>query len=78
MYDDLIGWVDHEGMLVYSFRTEKLTSVDMDLHQSPVQVESDAPDVQERFASLMALHMASNMLLDQNRLWNWAEWGERK
>jgi phosphoglycerol transferase MdoB-like AlkP superfamily enzyme len=77
VYDDLSGWVDEKGILVYSFRTEKLLAVDMDVRQSPVQVKSDAPDIRERFENLMAFHVASNMLLDQNRLWSWTEWGGR-
>ena len=78
VYDDMIGWVDGEGMLVYSLRTEKLMAVDVDLQRSPVQVGPDAADVGERFANLKAFHVASNMLLDQNRLWSWPEWGERR
>jgi phosphoglycerol transferase MdoB-like AlkP superfamily enzyme len=77
VYDDLIGWVDEQGILTYSFRTEQLFTTDIDVQQAPILHASDESTVQERLTNMLALHVASNVLLDQNRLWNWREWGAK-
>jgi phosphoglycerol transferase MdoB-like AlkP superfamily enzyme len=77
MYDDAIGFVTSEGILVYSLRTERLTKADL-----AFQVETDGiaptdPLVGRRFRDLMALYQTSNAVLDQNRIWSWKEYGHR-
>ena len=75
VYDDLIGLVDHRGVLVYSLRTESWRELDYHLEPS---AEADSRNKSEKVArqqNLFALYVGSNSLLDQNRIWSWKEFG---
>lgn len=74
-YDDLIGFVDREGILTYSFRTESLAQVGLDLEGPLVHWLPTDPDVAPRYRRLMALYVSANSLIEQGRVWSWEELG---
>ena len=39
-----------------------------------IRTQIQALQIEDR-VRMLALHIASNMLLDENRLWSWREWG---
>jgi phosphoglycerol transferase MdoB-like AlkP superfamily enzyme len=74
-YDDLVGLVDREGILSYSFRTEKLAQGDMNLDGPPVRRLPTDPDVAARYRRLMGLYVSANSMIEQGRVWSWKELG---
>jgi hypothetical protein len=74
-YDDLVGLADREGILSYSFRTEKLAQGDINLDGPPVARQPGDPDVAPRYRRLMGLYVSANSLLEQGRVWSWKELG---
>ena len=77
MYDDSIGLATAHGLLMYSLRTERLTETDLSFHVRDNGLDPADPAVARRFHDLMALYQTSNVLLDQNRIWSWREYGHR-
>ena len=75
VYDDLIGLVDRHGVLVYSFRTESWRELDYHLEPSVAAASLTEPEKAVRRQNLFALYVGANMLLDQNRIWSWKEFG---
>ncbi len=76
VYDDLIGLADNEGLLLYSLRTGILRMADLQVAHPTVVATADSDLTKERrFRKLLALHVSSNTLLDQNRIWSWTELG---
>jgi hypothetical protein len=71
VYDDLIGLADPSGIWMYSFRRDLLTAVDLDLQYPATHPSLDDPAAREKVRLMTALYLASNTLLEQNRLWSW-------
>jgi hypothetical protein len=70
VYDDLIGLADSSGIWLYSFRRQLMTTVDIDLKTTPVHPVLNSGEAQERAKTMAALYLASNTLLEENRLWS--------
>lgn len=77
MYDDAIGVATSKGVLLYSLRTERLTDADLAFHVRAEGVAPTEPAFAAQFHDLMALYQTSNVMLDQNRIWSWKEYGHR-
>jgi len=75
VYDDLIGMVDRHGVLVYSLRTESWRELNYQLEPSAAPDSLTESERAGRHENLFALYVASNTLLDQNRIWSWKEFG---
>jgi phosphoglycerol transferase MdoB-like AlkP superfamily enzyme len=77
VYDDLIGLADRDGLLLYSLRSHTLRRSDLDLKETAVPVESTNPAIVHRYRRMMALYVASNTILNQNKIWSWKEFGQK-
>jgi phosphoglycerol transferase MdoB-like AlkP superfamily enzyme len=77
VYDDLIGLADRDGMLLYSLRSRSLRRADLDLNEPAVVIEPTNAAVAARYRRLLALYVASNTILNQNRIWSWKEFGQK-
>ncbi|MBS0184488.1 MAG: LTA synthase family protein [Nitrospira sp.] len=75
VYDDLIGLVKDKGILLYSFRKERLYWTDLALRSISVDSPQSA-DVPSTLRELFSLYLTSNVLLEQNRIWSWPEFNE--
>jgi phosphoglycerol transferase MdoB-like AlkP superfamily enzyme len=74
-YDDMIGFVDHEGILSYSFRTETVAQADVNLEGPPIRRLPTDRDVAARYRRMLALYVSANSLLELGRVWSWKELG---
>jgi phosphoglycerol transferase MdoB-like AlkP superfamily enzyme len=77
VYDDLIGVADRDGLLLYSLRSHTLRRAGLDLDQPVVPVEPTDEAVAPRYRKLLALYVASNTALKQNKIWSWKEFGQK-
>ncbi|HET6673842.1 MAG TPA: hypothetical protein VFG71_00815, partial [Nitrospiraceae bacterium] len=77
MYDDAIGLATSKGVLLYSLRTERLTDADLAFRVKVDGVSRLDSAYAPQIHDLMALYQTSNVLLDQNRVWSWREYGHR-
>jgi phosphoglycerol transferase MdoB-like AlkP superfamily enzyme len=76
VYDNLVGLASRDGILLYSFLTERFeeTSLTFELLNESEGVRTLAPS---RYQELFALYEVSNVALDSNRIWSWREFGPR-
>lgn len=77
VYDDLIGLADRDGLLLYSLRSHSLRRADLDLREAAVPVETTNPAIVHRYRRMLALYVASNTILNQNKIWSWKEFGQK-
>ncbi|HEY6084054.1 MAG TPA: sulfatase-like hydrolase/transferase [Nitrospira sp.] len=70
VYDDAIGLADSSGIRLYSFRRDFITAVDLDMRQPATHPTSLDASVREVMRLTTALYVASNTLLEDNRLWS--------
>jgi phosphoglycerol transferase MdoB-like AlkP superfamily enzyme len=77
VYDDLIGLADRDGLLLYSLRSRTLRRADLDLKEVAVPIGSANPSVADRYRKMLALYVASNTILNQNKIWSWKEFGQK-
>jgi membrane-anchored protein YejM (alkaline phosphatase superfamily) len=77
VYDDLIGLADRDGLLLYSFRSHTVRRSDLDLNEPAVVLDPTNPAIAHRYRRLLALYVASNTLLNQNKIWSWKEFGSK-
>jgi phosphoglycerol transferase MdoB-like AlkP superfamily enzyme len=70
VYDDLIGLADRDGLWLYSFRTGSLVHANLSLSGQASRQSIHEPDAKSRYVRMVALHVSSNVLLEQNRIWN--------
>lgn len=75
VYDDLIGLVKDKGILLYSFRKERLYWTDLALRSMSVD-SPQSVDAPPTLRELLSLYLASNVLLEENRIWSWPEFKE--
>jgi phosphoglycerol transferase MdoB-like AlkP superfamily enzyme len=72
VYDDLIGLVGEKGIWLYSFRKKRLDWTDL-----AMQVIRDHADelvgASSASRQLFSLYLASNILLERDRIWSWSE-----
>jgi len=77
VYDDLIGLADRDGLLLYSLRSRTLRRADLDLKEVAVPIGSANPSVADRYRKMLALYVAANTILNQNKIWSWKEFGSK-
>jgi hypothetical protein len=77
VYDDLIGLADADGLLLYSLRSRTLRRADLDLNEPAVVLDAANPAIAQRYRRLLALYVATNTVLNQNRIWSWKEFGSK-
>ena len=77
VYDDLIGLADKDGLLLYSLRSHTVRRADLDLNEPAVILDAANPAVAPRYRRLLALYVAANTVLNQNRVWSWKEFGSK-
>jgi phosphoglycerol transferase MdoB-like AlkP superfamily enzyme len=77
VYDDLIGLADADGLLLYSLRSRTVRRADLDLNEPAVVLDPENPAVAHRYRRLLALYVASNTILNQNKIWSWKEFGAK-
>ncbi len=72
VYDDLIGLAGEEGIWLYSFRKKQLSWTDVAMQDKKENAEElvGAPSASRQ---LFSLYLASNVLLEQDRIWSWQE-----
>jgi len=77
VYDDLIGLADRDGILLYSLRSHMLRRADLDLREDAVPVGPMNPAIIRRYRRMLALYVASNTILNQNKIWSWKEFRQK-
>lgn len=77
VYDDVIALVDSRGFSLYSYPRDKLYLTDFSLHERQFSSTGTALDVSTQRQQLLALDISSNVLLEQNRVWSWREFGDK-
>ncbi len=75
VYDDLIGLVGEKGIWLYSFRKERLDWTDLTMHATERNPDALA-EASSVSRQLFSLYLASNVLLEQDRIWSWQEFKE--
>jgi hypothetical protein len=76
VYDNLVGVVDRTGFWFYSLDFEGVEHADLDLTATARHRLSD-PDVAARVDEILALYVTSTLVIEENRLWSWREFGPR-
>jgi hypothetical protein len=71
VYDDLVGLADQSGIWLYSFRRNQMMVVDLDQQASSTVPAPQHPTTKEHARTVAALYLASNTLLERNRIWSW-------
>lgn len=69
-YDNLIGRADRDGLWLYSFATQTLEQTDLTLTAAPRVRKLSEPDAAANYQRLISLYVATNVLLDRNRIWS--------
>ena len=77
VYDDLIGLADQDGLLLYSLRSQTVRRSDLDLNEAAVTLDPANPAIAARYRRLLALYVAGNTVLNQNKIWSWKEFGSK-
>jgi phosphoglycerol transferase MdoB-like AlkP superfamily enzyme len=77
VYDDLIGLADRDGLLLYSLRSHTVRRSDLDLNEPAVVLDPANPAIAHRYRRLLALSVAANTVLNQNKIWSWKEFGSK-
>lgn len=77
VYDNLVGLASRDGILLYSFLTERFQETSLTFELLPEEPEGRRALAASRYQELLALYEVSNVALDSNRLWSWREFGSR-
>ena len=77
VYDNLVGLASRDGILLYSFLTERFQETSLAFELSPEERTGGATLTASRYQELLALYEVSNVALDSNRIWSWREFGPR-
>lgn len=77
VYDNLVGLASRDGILLYSFLTERVQQASLTFELLPDEQEGLRPITAFRYRELLALYEVSNVALDSNRIWSWREFGPR-
>jgi hypothetical protein len=72
VYDDLIGLVGEKGIWMYSFRKKRLGRTDLAMRVIGGNADELA-GASSASRQLFSLYFASNVLLEQDRIWSWPE-----
>jgi hypothetical protein len=77
VYDNLVGLASRDGILLYSFQTERFQETSLSFESLQEEQEGVRPFTASRYQGLLALYEVSNAALDSNRIWSWREFGPR-
>jgi hypothetical protein len=77
VYDNLVGLAGRDGILLYSFQTERFQETSLDFELLQEEQKAVRPFAASRYQELLALYEVSNTALDSNRIWSWREFGPR-
>jgi phosphoglycerol transferase MdoB-like AlkP superfamily enzyme len=77
VYDNLVGLASRDGILLYSFLTERFQETSLAFELSPGERTGGGTLPASRYQELLALYEVSNVALDSNRIWSWREFGSR-
>jgi len=67
--------VGSEGILAHGFKSGVLRRMDLSLRHARDVDQATAPAAADQLRRLRALAATSVLLVDQNRVWSWAEFG---
>ncbi len=70
VYDDVIGLASAQGVWLYSFRRDLWIQTTLDFQTPVLAFGLHAADRFPASRHLLGLYLASNMLLEQNRIWS--------
>ncbi len=77
VYDNFVGIVDREGFWFYSLNYAGVEHTDLKLTGVTPRIPPGDPRVAARVERILAAYVASNTLIESNRLWSWKEFGGR-
>ena len=77
VYDNFVGIVDREGFWFYSLNYPGVEHTDLKLAGITPRTPPTDPRVAERVERILAAYVASNTLIENNRLWSWKEFAGR-
>jgi hypothetical protein len=77
VYEPGAGLVDREGFWFYGFARHTLDHIDLALAGPPRRLTADEPAAGPRIERILALYVAANMLIEQNTIWSWRDFGDR-
>ncbi len=77
IYDNMVGLASRDGILLYSFLTERLQTTNLAFQLLPDEQDGSRSASASRYHELLALYEVSNAALDSNRIWSWREFGSR-
>lgn len=77
VYDNLVGLASRDGILLYSFQTERFQETSLAFELLQEEQKGVQPLTASRYQELLALYEVSNVALDSNRIWSWREFGPR-
>ena len=77
-YDNFIGLAERDGIWLYSFATGRLEQVDLAVTGAPRLRAVTDPEVAPRHQRLLSLYVATNLLLERNRIWSSKEFKDVK
>ena len=77
VYDNLVGLATRDGILLYSFLTERFEEASLALEPLTQQLKDVPSLTATRSRDLWALYEVSNAALDANHIWSWREFGSR-
>jgi len=75
VYDDMIGLADRDGLWLYLLRRGAFYHTDLKFKGPASRRTVTDPEVAPRYRRMLALHISTNLLLEQNRIWSWEEFG---
>lgn len=77
VYDNLVGLATRDGILLYSFLTERFEETSLAFEPLTEPQKGLPPLTASRSRDLWSLYEVSNAALDANRIWSWREFGAR-
>ena len=69
-YDNIIGLAERDGIWIYSLPTGSFEQLDLAVTGAPRLLAVTDPDVAPRHQRLLSLYVATNLLLERNRIWS--------
>ena len=77
VYDNVVGVVERDGFWFYAPDTHVVGHLHLDEPRPAEQLPASDPRVAARVERILGLYVASEVLLETNRLWSWKEFGPR-
>jgi phosphoglycerol transferase MdoB-like AlkP superfamily enzyme len=77
VYDNLVGVVDRQGFWFYALDSHTIEHTDLELRTATARRRATDPALAARVEPILALYVSSTIVLENNRLWSWKEFGPR-